>query len=56
MRQYADSFTDTGHSATTRLAYIFEREKLLIRANQVDLLYKVKNDISKIVAFIGVIF
>jgi hypothetical protein len=54
-RKYASiSFADTGHRAPQHLAYRFSNEKLN-PTNQVDPFYIAKSDISKIVAFRGVI-
>jgi hypothetical protein len=54
--KYADiSFTDSGHSAQLHYIYRFESETLLKPANQVEPFYIEKNDISKVVAFLGAI-
>jgi hypothetical protein len=57
MRQYADIFfTDARHSAPQRLAFKFESEMFLLNPkDQVEPVYIVKTDISKIVAFLGAI-
>jgi hypothetical protein len=54
MRKYAGiSFADKGHRSPLRLTYRFACKKRLNPAYQMDLFYKAKFDISKIVAFEG---
>jgi hypothetical protein len=49
-------YTDTGHSALLLLLYGYEREKLLISANQVDHVHIAETDFKQIVAFQEAIF